>query len=80
MIREVSKMKNVYIVLDNDMENSVVTVDTYDTYEKAEKAVKETIQELEDQYEEIEEYDHGWLLIDDDTTERVVEIESSLVK
>lgn len=73
-------MKNVYVVLDNDMEDSVVTAEIYSTYEKAEKAVKETIQELEDQYEKIEEYDHGWLLIDGDTTERVIEIEASGVK
>ena len=73
-------MKNVYVVLDNDMEDSVVTAEIYSNYEKAEKAVKETIQELEDQYEEIEEYDHGWLLIDGDTTERVIEIEASGVK
>ena len=73
-------MKNVYVVLDNDMENVIVTAEIYSTYEKAEKAVKETIQELEDQYEKIEEYDHGWLLIDGDTTERVIEIEASGVK
>ena len=46
-------MKNVYVVLDNDMEDSVVTAEIYSTYEKAEKAVKETIQELEDQQEKI---------------------------
>ncbi|NMV51752.1 hypothetical protein FOL85_09860 [Lactobacillus reuteri] len=73
-------MKNVYVVLDNDMEDSVVTAEIYSTYEKAEKAVKETIQELEDQYEKIEEYDHGWLFIDGDNTDRVIEIEASGVK
>lgn len=73
-------MKNVYVVLDSDMETSVVTAEIYSTYEKAEKAAKETVRELEDQYEEIEEYDHGWLLIDDDTTERVIKIEASEVK
>ncbi|QLQ62015.1 hypothetical protein HHK02_01430 [Limosilactobacillus reuteri] len=73
-------MKNVYVVLDNDMEECIVTTDVYSTYEKAEKAAKETVRELEDQYEEIEEYDHGWLFIDGDTTERVIEIEASGVK
>lgn len=73
-------MKNVYIVLDNDMEDSTVYVDVYDTYEKAEKAIKETIHEIKEQYETIEEYDHGWLFIEGDTTERVIEIRASLIK
>lgn len=73
-------MKNVYIVLDNDMEESIVYTDVYDTYEKAEKAVKEIIQELEDQYETIESNEDDWLFIDGDDTERVIEIRASLVK
>ena len=73
-------MKNVYIVLDNDMEESVVYTDVYDTYEKAEKAVKEIIHELEDQYETIESNEDDWLFIDGDDTERVIEIRASLVK
>ncbi|MFR0535570.1 hypothetical protein [Limosilactobacillus reuteri] len=73
-------MKNVYVVLDNDMENCIATTDVYSTYEKAEKAAKEIVRELENQYEELEEYDHGWLFIDDDSTERVIEIEASEVK
>ena len=73
-------MKNVYIVLDNDMEESVVYTDVYDTYEKAEKAVKEIINELEDQYETIESNEDDWLFIDGDDTERVIEIRASLVK
>ena len=73
-------MKNVYVVLDNDMEDSVVTINTYSTYEKAEKVVKEAIQELKDQYEEMEEYDHSWLFIDSDTTDQVIEIEASRMK
>ena len=73
-------MKNVYIVLDNDMEESVVYTDVYDTYEKAEKAVKEIINELEDQYETIENNEDDWLFIDGNDTERVIEIRASLVK
>ena len=73
-------MKNVYIVLDNDMEESVVYTDVYDTYEKAEKAVKEIIHELEDQYETIESNEDDWLFIDGDDTERVIGIRASLVK
>ena len=73
-------MKNVYIVLDNDMEESVVYTDVYDTYEKAEKAVKEIIHELEDQYETIESNEDDWLFIDGDDMERVIEIRASLVK
>ena len=73
-------MKNVYIVLDNDMEESVVYTNVYDTYEKAEKAVKEIINELEDQYETIESNEDDWLFIDGDDTERVIEIRASLVK
>ena len=73
-------MKNVYIVLDNDMEESVVYTNVYDTYEKAEKAVKEIINELEDQYETIESNEDDWLCIDGDDTERVIEIRASLVK
>lgn len=73
-------MKNVYVVLDNDMENVIVTADIYSTYEKAEKAAKEIVRELENQYDELEEYDHGWLLINDDSAERVIEIEASEVK
>lgn len=73
-------MKNVYIVLDNDMEESVVYTDVYDTYEKAEKAVKEIIHELEDQYETIESHEDDWLFIDGDDTERRIEIRASLVK
>ena len=73
-------MKNVYIVLDNDMEEGTVYADVYDTYEKAEEAVKEIIQELEDQYETIESHDDDWLFIDGDDTERVIEIRASLVK
>ena len=72
-------MKNVYIVLDNDMEENVVYTDVYDTYEKAEKAVKEIIHELEDQYETIESNEDDWLCIDGDDTERVIEIRASLV-
>ena len=73
-------MKNVYIVLDNDMEESIVYTDVYGTYEKAEKAVKEIIHELEDQYETIESHEDDWLFIDGDDTERVIEIRASLVK
>ena len=73
-------MKNVYVLLDNDMENGVITADIYSTYEKAEKKAKETIQELKDQYDEIEEYDHGWLFIDADDPVRVIEIQSNIIK
>ena len=73
-------MKNVYIVVDNDMEESVVYTNVYDTYEKAEEAVKEIINELEDQYETIESNEDDWLFIDGDDTERVIEIRASLVK
>ena len=77
-------MKNVYVVLDNDREDSVVTINTYSTYEKAEKAVKEAIQELKDQYEEqyeeIEEHNHDWLFIDGDDIKRVIELSASEVK
>lgn len=73
-------MKNVYVVLDNDMENSVVTVDTYATYEKAEQGVKDILADVADLYDQVEEYDNGWLLIDCDSTNRVIEIEASEVK
>lgn len=73
-------MKNVYVLLDNDMENGIVTADIYSTYEKAEKEAKETIQELKDQYDKVEEYDYGWLFIDDDSTVRVIEIQSNIIK
>ena len=73
-------MKNVYIVLDNDMEESVVYTNVYDTYEKAEKAVEEIIHELKEQYETIESNEDDWLFIDGDDTERVIEIRASLVK
>ena len=73
-------MKNVYIVLDNDMEESIVYTDVYDTYEKAEKAVKEIIHELKGQYETIESHEDGWLFMDGDDAERVIEIRASLVK
>lgn len=73
-------MKNVYIVLDNDMEESVVYTDVYDTYEKAEKVVNEIIHELKEQYETIESHEDDWLFIDGDDTERVIEIRASLVK
>lgn len=73
-------MKNVYVLLDNDMEDGVITADIYSTYEKAEKDAKETIQELKDQYDEIEEYDHGWLFIDDDSTVRTLEIQANIIK
>ena len=73
-------MKNVYVLLDNDMENGIVTADIYSTYEKAEKEAKETIQELKDQYDEIEEYDHGWVFIDADDPARAIEIQSNIIK
>ena len=73
-------MKNVYVLLDNDMENGIVTADIYSTYEKAEKNAKETIQELKDQYDEVEEYDHGWLFIDADSTVRTIEIQANIIK
>ena len=73
-------MKNVYIVLDNDMEESVVYTNVYDTYEKAEKAVQEIIHELEDQYETIESNEDDWLFIDGDDTERVIEIRARIKK
>ena len=73
-------MKNVYIVLDNDMEESIVYTNVYDTYEKAKKAVKEITHELKGQYETIESHEDDWLFIDGDDTERVIEIRASLVK
>ena len=73
-------MKNVYVVLDNDMENGTATTEAYSTYEKAEKAVKEMIQELKEQYEVIEKHDDGWAFIYDDTPERTIEIEADRVK
>lgn len=80
IFEELNKMKNVYVVLDNDMENSVVTVDTYATYEKAEQGVKDILADVADLYDQVEEYDNGWLLIDCDSTNRVIEIEASEVK
>lgn len=73
-------MKNVYVLLDNDKEDCIVTTDIYSTYEKAEKDAKETIQEAKDLYDKIEEYDHGWLFIDDDSTVRTLEIQPNFIR
>lgn len=73
-------MEKVYVVVDNNLEDGNVLIGTFDSYEKAEQDVKETLSEIGSQYERIEEYDHGWLLLDGDVTERSIEITVSRVK
>lgn len=72
-------MKNVYVVLDNDMEECIVTTDVYSTEKKAKQCVDEILAEVSDQYDEVEEHEDGWLLIDCDRVERVIEIQAKKV-
>ncbi|MDD7005867.1 hypothetical protein QUW44_07980 [Limosilactobacillus pontis] len=69
-------MKNVYVVLDNDMENCIATTDVYNTEEKAKRGVELILAEVSDQYDEVEEQeDNSWVLINCDSIERVIEIQ-----
>lgn len=72
-------MKNIYVMLDNNMEVSTVNAYAYSTYEKAKKALKEAIQNVKDQYEGIEESEDECLFTYDDTPARLIKIEASLV-
>lgn len=72
-------MKNVYVVLDNDMENCLVTTDVYSTYEKAKQGAAEVLAEVSGQYDKVEKDDQAWLLSDGDIVDRVVEIQNKKV-
>lgn len=74
-------MQTVYILLDNDMENSIVTADAYATLEQARQAAKEILAEVKDQYDEvIADYDDEWTLVDADVYNRVISIQESEIK
>lgn len=74
-------MQTVYILLDNDMENSIVTVDAYATLEQARQAAEEILAEVKDQYDEmIADYDNEWTLVDADVYNRVISIQESEIK
>lgn len=74
-------MQTVYILLDNDMENSIVTVDAYATLEQARQAAEEILAEVKDQYDEmIADYDDEWTLVDADVYNRVISIQESEIK
>lgn len=73
-------MENVYVLIDDNLEDSIVNTSVYSTYEKAVNGAKETLEEIGDQYERVEEYDHGWLLLDGDTTNRAIDIQSTILE
>lgn len=74
-------MQTVYILLDNDMENSIVTADAYATLEQARQAAEEILAEVKDQYDEmIADYDNEWTLVDADVYNRVISIQESEIK
>lgn len=74
-------MQTVYILLDNDMENSIVTADAYATLEQARQAAEEILAEVKDQYDEvIADYDDEWTLVDADVYNRVISIQESEIK
>lgn len=74
-------MNKVYIVLDNNMEDSIVTVDVYATLEQARAAAKEILAEVRDQYDEvIADYDDEWTLLDADIYNRVISVQESEIK
>lgn len=74
-------MNKVYVVLDNDMENSMVTVDVYATLEDAREAAKEILAEVKDQYDEVlADYDDEWTLLDADVYNRVISVQESEIK
>lgn len=74
-------MNKVYVVLDNDMENSMVSVDVYATLDQARDAAKEILAEVKDQYDEvIADYDDEWTLLDADVYNRVISIQVSEIK
>lgn len=72
-------MKNVYVVLDNDMENCLVTTDVCSTYEKAKQGAAEVLAEVSDQYDKVEKDNQTWLLLDGDSVDRVIEIQAKKV-
>lgn len=72
-------MKNVYVVLDNDIENCLVTTDVYSTYEKAKQGAAEVLAEVSDQYDKVEKDNQTWLLLDGDSVDRVIEIQAKKV-
>lgn len=74
-------MQTVYILLDNDMENSIVTADAYATLEQARQVAEEILAEVKDQYDEvIADYDDEWTLVDADVYNRVISIQESEIK
>lgn len=73
-------MKNVYVLIDDNLEDSIVNTSVYSTYEKAVNGAKETLEEIDEQYERVEEYDHGWLLLDGDTINRAIDIQSTILE
>lgn len=72
--------KTCYVVSDRDMEELIFDTIVFNTYEKALDYVKDTIKDAKDLYDKVfQDDDNSWVMQDDGTQPRIIEIEDRLI-